>query len=629
MEFRCPACATSYRVPVHIDQQVRCARCNHVWRIAEADFVTPDEEARDENDVPEAFADPGADDVPADDRLEATDGNSRLAALLEQNEAGLFGRDSGSRQAPETWPEDSEPEDWASPGDQGYAGFGAGDAQDEQARAENGQGNDHAHGLTAYDGESDRDAETLDRRLADNWFSAGGEATSYGDAETNPDPQGGFERIMEGIEDVIAESGGPQGVATDDKRAGDSDDPLRALMSEDRLRSFTDTLEGRDHDPAPEGNDDPWGGKVVRLNARGGDQRFDTGPPGTELPDHEREKIAADYETADAMDNLAGQMVGGHDTLDDDAEDADQAASASLAHQGTSLTGSTPPDRANVEALRADMQEMSHALSEANDPYSRDTSEGTWSHRDDHDEARESARRESLAFEAQDQRFETGEAIAQDENDSLGDYFTTHEPLEEARGDTPAAEFLDEAQEPASRLEDAASTAHDDSLLAEYEFDEEEPEDLPEDFVAERQSGAGTLTVAAAWALFVAVIAGAAVSLLTFREQIAEVLPASAPVYAAVGFPLDKPAIAFENVNYAWQDGSPGILTLKGAVKNTSEELTEIPPLRITIRDDAGSMVKQESQRLDQASLVPGETYSFSLDIRAPGDKLRTVELSL
>ncbi|RIA47499.1 DUF3426 domain-containing protein [Dichotomicrobium thermohalophilum] len=649
MEFRCPACDTSYRVPVRIDQQVRCARCNHVWRIAESDFVI-DEDARDETEMPEAFSSPGANDEHDSSGAQGAEQDD-LSALLESGEDWMGARNDEPRAPVDEWPAG----DWSTSERHTSPALGeSSEIAPEPHRVEDGalaagqapgtlemqdEGADAGDDSSATGGPTQEDAESFDRRLADSWFS--GAADRQGDTDSlENEPNAAFERIMEGIEEVIAENSGSDDSATD--RAGDeADDPLRALMNEERARSLGATLQDQQHTAQTENenSDDPWGGKVVRLTARSADRRVESRAQDEHGLRETESASSGTSGSVEPMADLIDKIATGRAEPSDLAE-AQEPEDIRAEPEGA-VQGADAMSQAHFEALQADMEDAAHAMQERSEPEEDGPSE-SWTAESYHDDAHEEAQRESLAFDTGQEAFDGREASepqedpyardeesfdAQDPDDDRGQDWDEaerdrwrDEPADIFAVDTPPHRRGDDAP-------DAMDVEDDDALLAEYDFGDEQESETPPEGADQARRGAGTLTVAAAWALFVAVMAGAAVSAVSFRDQIAEMLPASAPVYAAIGFPVDPPPLVFGEVGYSWDETSPNTLILTGQVKNNRSELTEVPNMQITARDDSGEVVAEESQFLGQSALLPGETYDFRVQVEVSPDKLKTVEL--
>ena len=635
MEFRCPACNTSYRVPVRVGQQVRCARCNHVWTIAESDFVL-DEDAQDEPEVPEAFSSADMDDT--EDAPDAhADHDHGLSSFAQRREDGAVWYDdepAGDATSPAL--------DHVSPDDQPAQQVDATTRidpalTDREASAEIPDG----YGETA--GPAEGDAESLDRRLADSFFAGSAE---HHMAETYPsetESHAAFERIMEGIEEVIAESSLAEGSERDHAEP-EPDDPLRSLVEHARAPHLGDSFqtEPMTTERKSEDSEDPWGGKVVRLAARGGDRRVESRP---EANSWLRDVESASPEsggTAEPMAELIDKIAEGRAEPSDFASPEERAEEPS--DPEVEARDADAISDAHFEALQADMEDAAHADTEGADSQAHEGAT-RWAMADDQDNTYEHAQRESVALDSgqdafdpsDDAELKTGANAGDDGGfDAHGDDFVPDDDRDEwyeaepdARRGAPADIFADESLRESFEDDapDATGPESDEELLAEYDFGDDELTETPMEASDQRRQTVGTLTLAAAWALFLTILAAAAVSVVSFRDQIADALPASAPAYAAIGLPVNESGLAFEDVRYEWTDTSPRTLTLSGQVKNNGLQETALPPLRVTIRDKNGAELMDGKQPLASAALASGETHDFSIDIRVPNDKLRTIEL--
>jgi len=623
---------------VRIDQQVRCARCDHVWRISESDFVIADD-ARDENEMPEAFSgfDPEgiADGHPADPAAQDPQG---AHGSVPADAGGAWNAGSTS-DAGSAWAEDSADRDFEASSD-----WPAGEddpADDSYAAAQDDGAPDAAQYTDDREnaGPSSEDAEGFDRRLADSFFS--NTLDQSGDAEAaDTEPHAAFERIMEGIEEVIAERG-----VRDDSPAVDTDDPLRALLSEERAQAFG--RPAQDDRPAGEaGSEGDWGGKVVRLAARSGEKRVESRMQDEQSMRRDENEAAESTDNTEPMAELIDKIAAVRaDALDLDEED-ERTGEVSAADPVE--RAQDPISQAHFEALEADMENAAHATQASADDDLRDRSAEDWGQEGYHDEAHDEALRESLAFDTQRTDFGGEESTSphhdpvasaseRDRDNSLGERERLGARQDDSDHDLMRDELADDmftAEALNERRHDQRTATtdmqDDDALLAEYDFDDED-DDLTEespDVGGPARRDAGTLTVAAAWALFFTVVAAGAVSAISFRDQIAGVLPASMPVYAAIGFAVDPPPLVFGEVSYSWDDSQPDTLILTGQISNNQDELTEMPNMQIAARDENGDLLVEESKTLRQPALLPGETYDFRVRVQVAPDKLRTLELS-
>ncbi|HET6971132.1 MAG TPA: DUF3426 domain-containing protein [Phenylobacterium sp.] len=91
-------------------------------------------------------------------------------------------------------------------------------------------------------------------------------------------------------------------------------------------------------------------------------------------------------------------------------------------------------------------------------------------------------------------------------------------------------------------------------------------------------------------ALLVAVVlAAAAGGAVVMRRDIAGRVPATASLFAAIGFPVDTMGLVLEGVAFksAFEAGRP-VLSVTGAIRNTRQTSVLAPPIRISLLDKAG-----------------------------------------
>jgi predicted Zn finger-like uncharacterized protein len=114
----------------------------------------------------------------------------------------------------------------------------------------------------------------------------------------------------------------------------------------------------------------------------------------------------------------------------------------------------------------------------------------------------------------------------------------------------------------------------------------------------------------------VAVVAGAVVIL---RHQIAGVLPATGPLYAAIGLPVNTLGLVIEGVTSkpGFQAGRP-VLSVTGAIRSVSKTPVEAPLLRISLLDREGKAIAGVVARPLNGRVPPGATRYFALSLPDP-----------
>ncbi len=125
------------------------------------------------------------------------------------------------------------------------------------------------------------------------------------------------------------------------------------------------------------------------------------------------------------------------------------------------------------------------------------------------------------------------------------------------------------------------------------------------------------LLVVAASAVVVLGLAGGAVVLL--RQQIAEMLPATAPLFAAIGLPVNTIGLVFEGVKSKamLQAGRP-VWSVTGSVRNVREEASAAPPIRLSLLDASGKEVATLVADTLKARVPPGAVRYFAITMPDP-----------
>lgn len=179
------------------------------------------------------------------------------------------------------------------------------------------------------------------------------------------------------------------------------------------------------------------------------------------------------------------------------------------------------------------------------------------------------------------------------------------------------------------RAEPEKDVPEDDLVFEEKPAPEPEPPPEPEiDFVAapvtpvrrpepEKRRKAPVGAAIAAGVLAGLVLLGGAVVLL--RQQIAGVLPGTAPLFAAIGLPVNTVGLVLEGLKSKpmLQAGRP-VWSVTGAVRNVRDEAVSAPPLRLSLRDKSGKEVATLVADVLNARVPPGATRYFAITMPDP-----------
>ena len=115
-------------------------------------------------------------------------------------------------------------------------------------------------------------------------------------------------------------------------------------------------------------------------------------------------------------------------------------------------------------------------------------------------------------------------------------------------------------------------------------------------------------------------------ALIGWRAEIVKVAPQTAPLYAAIGLPVNLRGLTFANVTTVTQmnDGVP-VLVVEGAIASASARAVEVPRLRLSIRNSSGQEVYAWTALPERNVLAPGETLLFRSQLASPPPDARDV----
>jgi hypothetical protein len=128
---------------------------------------------------------------------------------------------------------------------------------------------------------------------------------------------------------------------------------------------------------------------------------------------------------------------------------------------------------------------------------------------------------------------------------------------------------------------------------------------------------AWTFSAFAAWGLLVG-----------GRTQVVMLAPATAPVYAALGLPVNLRQMDFENVvsRLTEEDGRQ-ILVVEGEIRNLGQTPRAAPRMRLAVLDAQGNEIYTWTAAAQKSRLLAGEKASFRARLAAPPQDGRDVRV--
>jgi len=132
---------------------------------------------------------------------------------------------------------------------------------------------------------------------------------------------------------------------------------------------------------------------------------------------------------------------------------------------------------------------------------------------------------------------------------------------------------------------------------------------------AEKKKASRGLVVGVSIAALLAVALGAAV---IFRQQVVGVAPATAPIFAAIGLPVNMFGLVIDAKSQPVLQGGKPVWSVTGSIHNVNKEATEVPPMRFSLLDKAGKPVASLLAQPLNARIPPGATRYFAVSLPDP-----------
>jgi len=110
------------------------------------------------------------------------------------------------------------------------------------------------------------------------------------------------------------------------------------------------------------------------------------------------------------------------------------------------------------------------------------------------------------------------------------------------------------------------------------------------------------------------------------KEKIVRLAPVTARGYAAIGLPVNLRGLAFNDLHTSIIEAEGRrVLTIEGALVNLRGQKTEVPDMRIAVRDADAHEIYVWTTRPPKAALESREETSFRLRLAAPPPGAREV----
>ncbi|HEY1363471.1 MAG TPA: zinc-ribbon domain-containing protein [Xanthobacteraceae bacterium] len=147
-----------------------------------------------------------------------------------------------------------------------------------------------------------------------------------------------------------------------------------------------------------------------------------------------------------------------------------------------------------------------------------------------------------------------------------------------------------------------------------------------ETVAARRGPGAGPWWSLPALPLILLALLALDTALVAWRTEVVRAAPQTAPLYAAIGLPVNLRGLSFLDVRTG-SDSSDGIpvLVVDGTIASASRQAVGVPRLRFSVRNAGGQEVYVWTALPDRSNLAPGERLDFHSRLVSPPPDSRDV----
>lgn len=112
------------------------------------------------------------------------------------------------------------------------------------------------------------------------------------------------------------------------------------------------------------------------------------------------------------------------------------------------------------------------------------------------------------------------------------------------------------------------------------------------------------------------------------RQAAVRAAPQLASLFAAIGMPVNVQGLTLGGIDSGLiEDGSNRFLVVEGDVTNVAKGKTQVPPIQVAVRDEAGQTLYTWTTEPPRSTLEPAELMRFRARLASPPEKGRTVQV--
>ena len=189
----------------------------------------------------------------------------------------------------------------------------------------------------------------------------------------------------------------------------------------------------------------------------------------------------------------------------------------------------------------------------------------------------------------------------------------------------------DQPAEGGAAMESAAPAQYDAGMFGEWESvapaQAKAPPEVAPAPVPAPESGRGTRM---GWLLLILFVLGLTGFVLMAPRTVVSMLPGATRLYAALGMPINAKGLAFQGVNYGWnQEGEETVLEVKGDIVNLTDAPIKLPIVVVVLLDENGKELSQFTTVAKEEPLGAGEAAPFLAEIASPPAEVRKLKVRL
>ena len=123
-------------------------------------------------------------------------------------------------------------------------------------------------------------------------------------------------------------------------------------------------------------------------------------------------------------------------------------------------------------------------------------------------------------------------------------------------------------------------------------------------------------------AAVVPMLIAANLALIGWRVDLVRLFPQTAPLYAAIGLPVNLLGVDFARLTARADTGDDvPVLVVDGRLANVTQRAVRLPKLRFSLRDHRGQEVYDWAEAPPKALLAPGESLPFQSRLVSPPER--------